>query len=671
MRKLHLFAVISALTLLPAWVSAQYIVDYKRQGDQFFSEKNYYAAGVYYQKALNLLPDTTGQTYFFPYAQNGNFGRKEEKDAKQYQYLVYRLGEAFRNYKDYKSAEEWYEKVLQFKNNDFPLARLWYAVCLRADGKYQDASDQLQQFKNSYTQQDEFSKRADLELKSCEFAIDQMKYPRLADVERLPSPVNDSGSNYAPFVLENDLYFTSSRPLTGIDPEKENPYVNKIYHTDIGNDGGYSNTELNKLGTDNYTELASSSFSPAATRMYLTEWQQPKNKKKETVSHYAISVSRKNDDGTWSTPTPVGGSLNTEGYDSKEPSVTTDGRFLVFSSNRPGGSGGFDLWYVPMDMDGIPSGDPVNLGSSVNTPGDEANPFYDAKKHQLIFSSNGRIGLGGFDLYKTDGSFESGNWSEPQNLGYPLNSPKDDNFYYPANENKQFFTSSDRQSVCCLELYDITLKHIAVAGTLYDCDTQKPLQGATVTLTDSLSNKVINEVTTDESGTYRFEVINQKPLKLSFAKDKYFGKNMVVTTGDLQATDTLFSRELCLKAFEVGKPIVIPNILYDFDKATLRPESMVVLDSLAKILEDNPKLVVQMSANTDSIGSDSYNMDLSQRRAQSCVDYLISKGLPEARIQAKGYGESRPIAPNSMPDGSDNPEGRQLNRRTEFTVLKD
>lgn len=671
MRKNNLLLIaINILLLCPMLSEGQYIVDYKRQGDAFFTQKNYYAAGVYYQKALNLLGDTTGKTYFFPYAQNGTFGKKKEKNAAAYQYLVYQLGEAFRNYKDYASAAQWYQKAIQFKYNQFPLARLWYAVCLRADQQYAEALDQLNQFKASYSSSNDTSRFAELEIKSCNYALDQLKYPRLAEINRLPAPINDSGSNYAPVVVGKDLFFTSSRPLDRVNPKKENPFVNKIYRAGIAGELNFGVPEMKALGTDTHTELAAAAFSPAATRMYMTQWQQPRDKK-GGKAHYVIAMSTRSDSGSWSVPVPVTGSVNVAGYDAKEPFITADGQSLIFSSDQPGGQGGFDLWYCSLGMDGAPTGVPMNLGTVVNTTGDEVNPYYDSHGSELIFSSNGRVGMGGFDLYKSAGHLDAGNWSAPEDLGSPVNSAKDDNFYFPGLEKGHFYMSSDRQSVCCLELFDVEPRHVAIAGTILDCDTQKPLPGATVTLTDSLTSNTIAEQLTDDSGQYRFEVDNYKPLKLNFSKAQYFGKNMVVTTATLQASDTLFSRELCLKAFEVGKPIVIPNILYDFNKATLRPESMQVLDSVATILEDNPKLEVQMSANTDSIGTEKYNMDLSQRRAQACVDYLISKGIPANRMQAKGYGETRPIAPNSLPDGKDNPEGRQLNRRTEFTVLKD
>ena len=145
---------------------------------------------------------------------------------------------------------------------------------------------------------------------------------------------------------------------------------------------------------------------------------------------------------------------------------------------------------------------------------------------------------------------------------------------------------------------------------------------------------------------------------------------MPVPASGTMRNDTLLNPDICLQAFKVDKPIVIKNVLYDYDKATLRPESRSVLNGVVSILKDNPKIKVELAAHTDSIGSDVYNNKLSQSRAQACVDYIVTSGIDESRIYAKGYGKRRPIAPNSLPNGKDNPEGRQQNRRTEFTVLK-
>lgn len=660
-----------AMIMLPILSQAQYIVDYKRQGDTYFNNKNYYGAAVYYQKALKLLPDTTGKTYFFPYSVDTRRSKKQEKNADKYQYLVYKLGEAFRLYKDFKSAEQWYDKAVKFDNNNFPLARLWYAVCLRADQKYDSAIVALHTFQSTYTKDDQYSKRATLELKSCQFALQEMKYPRLSKVNKLPEPVNvDSGSNYAAVRIEDTLYFTSSRIVKGINPQKHNPFINKIYKVSVDAGGSYSQPKVVKLSGGKYTEEAASSFSPARTRIYLTEWH-PGDKKGEISGHYVITMSERSLEGNLTEAKQLASPVNMDGTDTKEAAITSDGKFLVFSSNRPGGSGGYDLWYCSLDVQGNPTGDAVNLGPTINTENDETNPYYDSDKELLVFSSNGRVGIGGFDLFKSKGSFGSGDWSQPQNMSYPVNSSKDDNFYYPLPGKDNFYMSSDRNSVCCLEVYQMHLQKLEVTGHIYNEKTNEPIEGVKVIFTDSIDNKVIDSVFSNDDGVYSFKVLNKRPLKLNFSKQNYFTKNIIAPTTALKKVDTVYNQDVYLTPYKVNKPIVIPNVLYDFDKATLRPESKKVLDSLAIILRDNPTMDVRLSAHTDSKGSDKYNMDLSQRRAQSCVDYLISIGIDSSRMEAKGYGESQPIAPNTNPDGSDNPAGRQLNRRTEFTVLKD
>jgi OOP family OmpA-OmpF porin len=185
-----------------------------------------------------------------------------------------------------------------------------------------------------------------------------------------------------------------------------------------------------------------------------------------------------------------------------------------------------------------------------------------------------------------------------------------------------------------------------------------------------LSKQTIKQLVTDNTARYAFDVRTKRPYKLVLEKSGYFTKVIPVPANGQMAGDTLNNPDICLQAFAVDKPIVIKNVLYDYDKATLRPESKVVLDELVTIMNDNPKIKVELGAHTDSKGSDAYNQKLSQARAQACVDYIVSKGIADSRIYAKGYGEKRPIAPNTLPNGKDNPEGRQLNRRTEFTVLK-
>ena len=194
-----------------------------------------------------------------------------------------------------------------------------------------------------------------------------------------------------------------------------------------------------------------------------------------------------------------------------------------------------------------------------------------------------------------------------------------------------------------------------------------PLPNVNVSLVDSATKQPVKQQETSLDGKYIFRANAGIRYQVKIEKNGYFTK--VITPVPKSNNDTLYRVETCLQPFKINEPILLKNILYDFDKADLRPESKIALDHLVAIMADNPELKVELSSHADSVGPDAYNLALSQQRAQACVNYILSKGIGKERIYARGYGKSRPLAPNSLPDGRDNPAGRQLNRRTEFTIV--
>ena len=652
-------------------IQAQYVYDYKHTADIYYSSRDYYSAAQYYNKALGTFKINPEQV--LPYTVAG--AKAPSGKLKDYQQVVARLAESYRLFYDYGNAENWYAQLVGFNNPAFPQARYWYAICLRFNGKYQQALDEFNKFRQSYTTADELTVRTPLEIASCEFALSEAtKQPRYT-IEKTGGNVNEGGANYAPVILdEHTLMYTSSRaenpplPTAAKQPankkasKKSTPYVNDLY-TASGNDNTFDNSQKVKIPTAKGYDQGVSALSPDGNSLYLTRWT-----KKDGVKQSAIYLSVRQN-GVWSEPKILGDNVNAAGYNSMQPYVTADGKYLLFASDRPGGMGKNDLWYCIM-TNGTPGG-ARNMGTAINTKDEEQAPFYDAEKNYLVFSTDGRVGLGGLDFFESEGDF--GTWSTPVNMGKPLNSPKDDIYYTALDNTHPFaagFISSDRESICCLEVFSISRIRKIASGLIIDCDTQQPLQGATVTLLDTVRRKTIRKITLDATGRYSFEVDPQRFYKIIAEKDNYFTKAIYFNTDTLARIDSMNNPTLCLKHYEVEKPIVLNNIYYDFGKATLREESKTVLDTVADMLKDNPKLTIEMSAHTDSVGSDKFNNKLSQERAQSCVDYLITKGIPAERLIAKGYGESKPIAPNSLPNHKDNPEGRQLNRRTEFKVLK-
>ncbi len=656
------YCCLTMLLLGAAAANAQYVYDYRRTADIYYSAKDYYSAAQYYSKALGTFKIKPQE--ILPYAVAAT-GKEKSSKIKDYETVVYRLAESYRQYNDFGNAETYYGQASTFNNPAFPLARFWYGVSLRANGKYQEALDQLKQFRNDYTSADEFSSRAALEIASCEFALAEAKNVPRYTIGKMAGNVNGGGANYAPVLLNNStLLFTSSRPdtLTTEKEKKENPYINNLYMAQ-GQGNSFESSKKLDIPVAKGMDQGTAALSPDGNTLYLTRWTV-----KNGIKQAAIYSSYRQNNA-WSEPKALGPNINAEGFSSMQPFVTADGKYFFFVSNRPGGMGKNDIWYSQL-QNGTP-GAPRNMGTGINSRDEEQAPFYDVKNGILIFSSDGRVGLGGLDFFMSEGNLT--NWSAPKNLGTPLNSAKDDIYYTPVDKAKPLsaaLISSDRQSVCCLELFNVKRNAKTAGGQIMDCDGRLPLTGATVTLLDTVQQKVLQQVTVDETGHYSFDVDMQKNYKVMAEKENYFSKAIYFNTDQLTSLDSLMNPTICLKRYEVGKPIILKDIYYDYNKANLRPQSLIVLDTVVSIMADNPNIIIEMGSHTDSKGTDSYNIKLSQARAQACVDYLASKGVPVSRMVAKGYGESRPIAPNTQPNGKDNPDGRQLNRRTEFKVLR-
>jgi outer membrane protein OmpA-like peptidoglycan-associated protein len=632
---------------------AQYKETPKAFGDKAFANKDYYEAAFYYKKAAEGL--SLVQEQAIPYHAIG----KEEKKGKPEDraYICYQLGESYRLYENYVEAEPWYFKVLDENfGAKYPLARFWYGVCLRANQHFDEAIKQLGEFKAAYTGDDQYKDIAQKEMDNCQFAKEQYQYPVLMDVAGLKLHYYSDGSDYSLVQRDSNIYFTSSRFI-----KNEKKHLNRVYTVKENADNPVA-IDFKDEKSKEQLEYGTPSFSPNGKKMYITRWY-----KEGSKTLHGIYISDFTD-GEWTTPVKLNSNVNADGFNSIQPFITADGKQLYFTSNKPGGQGGDDIWMSDLGDDGNPVNS-INLGASINTALDEQAPYYDISAKRLIYSSKGFTGLGGFDFYES--FYDGEKWSSPQNMGYPMNSAKDDLYYFPDHDNpNKFYLSSDRESDCCLNLFEGVDKRHTLAGLVTDCDTHAPLPGVRVSFIDSISKKTIKQIVADSSARYAFAVTTKRPYYLMLEKEGYFTKNIPVPAAGTMGHDTLYNPDICLQAYKVDKPIVIANVLYDFNKATLRPESKVVLNGLVTIMKDNPKIIVELAAHTDSIGTDAYNMKLSQARAQSCVDYIVSSGIEERRIYAKGYGKRKPIAPNSLPNGKDNPEGRQLNRRTEFTVIK-
>lgn len=666
---MKLFRIMLFLGLVTTSLKAQFVTNNKRAADLYFQNKEYYAAAEFYKKALNISNDSIGFVVPVTFV---NKIKEETPKRTEYEYCVFQLASSLRHYKDFRGAEAWYAVSRNFSDPKYILSGFYYGESLRANQKFTEAMVAFEDFLKKYKTDDNYSKQAKLEIQSCNFAIYEMRYPRLYKFSKLVNEINDKGSNYTPVLSHGNFYFTSSRPVAvgkqnqvftdsktkDKVTKKESPYINAIYKV-MGNPM-QENAAVKKIGAiEKGKEYAAPAFHPNGRIMYLTSWTA-----KGTRKISQVDISRGTAD-TWEEPKELGTQVNVEGYNSMQPFVTKDGKYLVFSSDRPGGIGKYDLWYCVIRVDGS-LGNAVNLGRTINTTEDDVAPYYNVKNKTLLYSSSGKIGMGGLDFYESEGDF--GKWTEPRNLGFPFNSSKDDAYFTPLNNSDtEGFISSDRESVCCLEIFYVKKEFITIQGTLFDCKTNQPLNGAVVTLSDSSHE---TEVTVAEDGKFLFKVNSNRALTIKAKKENYFTKILHYNYEELAKADTLINPKICLEPYKINVPIVLNNVLYDFNSADLTVASKAIMDHLYQIMTDNPTMEIELSAHTDNIGTEAYNLDLSERRAKSCVDYLVSKGIAAERMTSKGFGFSKPIAPNQFKNGKDNFAGRQLNRRTEFKVTK-
>ena len=665
MKKLHKpltrVLLIVMIAFLYSSTYAQFAYNYAKAGDDYYRKGDYYSAAQYYEKYLNGSKAKANQDGFDPYVlAKGSKGEKVKTSNRNE--IVFKTGESYRLLNNHVKAEPYYLEATKFEGQ-YPLARYWYAKSLRANSKFDEAEAEFKTFLKEYATEDNFKADADKELKNLEFRSAELKKADLYLYKVDKMSLNTSGANSAPTIVNNTLVFNSTRQDEKAASGK-NPYINNIYQTGLTNGGNVVKFDI-ALGKDEHFERPS--FTEDGQKMYVTKWSLSESKKSAFIY---VSIKKNN---KWSDPVLLEGTVNTNGYSSQQPYVTPDGKFLYFASDKPGGYGKMDIYVAPISEDGK-IGEATNLGSEINTADDDEAPYYFAPSGILVFSSNGRVGMGGFDFYQSKGSVST--WGKPENMGYPINSVKDDIYLVSLSAKHLLDTiyfSSDRGSECCLELFaanKIRPKRI-IAGKIIDCLTAASMPNATIKAYDPANENLITSVQTDEMGRYNVSVEDDQDVKLTAEAEGYTPK--VIDLKKTAPADTLVNVAVCLeppeKPFEAeNKPVIIDNIYFDFDQAVLKPESFQVLDSVVGLMERYPTMVLEVSGHTDSKGSDEHNQKLSEDRAKAFVQYVIGKGIDAARLEAKGFGETRPIAPNTI-NGKDNPPGRDKNRRTEIKVL--
>jgi outer membrane protein OmpA-like peptidoglycan-associated protein len=486
-------------------------------------------------------------------------------------------------------------------------------------------------------------------------------------ITNLGKTINTSFPEYAPVISADGemLVFTSRRPFTEKEIKKGKTGMENVYFSEYDakkkkwTDAKHLPPPVNQEGRHN----SAIALSNDGQKMLLYQDDESGN-----GDIYESNLGGE----TWSVPVKLSEPVNTKSHESSA-SISPDGRTIYFVSNRKGGKGGRDIWMCRLTNENK-WGNAENLGSSINTSEDEEGVFIHPDGKTLYFSSKGHNSTGGYDIFKT--TFENEKWSEPQSMGARINTIDDDLYFVlAANGQTGFYSSAKAGGLGDKDIYEVHFTPLKVKkekeagpqltllkGTITDEDSKAPL-AADIDIIDNVKNEVITTIRSNSvSGKYLVSLPSGKNYGIVVkAKDYLFHSENVNIPFSSGYQEII--KDVQLKKLEVGKSIVLNNIFYDFDKATLRPESMSELERLVQLMNENPTLTIELSSHTDNKGTNEYNQKLSQQRAQSVVDFLIGKNVAKNRLVAKGYGETVAVADNETE------EGRQQNRRTEFKIL--
>lgn len=603
------------------------------------------------------------------------------------------LAESYRQLNNYPFTESWYAKVVQMEGHE-PLDLYYYAEALRNNSKYAEAKEWYQKYQVEAGS--EVLPGTGKLIASCDSARNWMLKP-VNYAFRLDTSLNTAESDWGAVPYKNGIVFTSDRILNA-DYMKENrflffnannnlkksyygwtglPYLKLFYAEKDGN--GWKAPQLFSGNLNGEFHNGPASFSKDGKEVFFTRTRGITNSKsytddKKKRKDYTIKLElyhSKYDEATnsWSDPQPFAYNSPLE-YSVSDACFSPNGNFLYFASDMPGGAGQSDLYYCKRLDDG--SWDkPVNI-KALNTPGNERFPSFDTNSN-MYFASNGMGGMGGLDIYVTQYKDGADQWGAPKNIGYPVNTPQDDFNLVFNDDGKSGYLSSNRSGGKGMDdIYQFVKKDLKfrLEGTVVNKKTGVPIGNAIVTLYNQGNNTNL-KASTDEAGAFAFNLDENTDYAVTAEKTNFItSRKDSLSTKGYEESKTLYAKlALNIDSIEVNKGIRLNNIYYDFDKWSIRKDATPELNRLVQIMNDNPTMIVELGSHTDSRGSDSYNLQLSQKRAESAVAYIVSKGIEQKRITAKGYGETKPV--NQCVNGAKcSEEEFQLNRRTEFAIIR-
>ena len=678
MRKNWLLLILATVFITIQWdANAQ-----QQRKEKYRNKANDPVSKLSYERKLRWADGLFREGSFFNAIE---YYQQLKQEDERNMYLTFQLAECHYMTRDYAPAAAYYKEVYSMSPKIYPEAIFRAGEMTKMQGNYTEAIELFKRFiaDNPKTLK-KMKKRAQLEIDGCDMAMASIKEPKAATVINAGPNVNTTSTESAPYPMGDSTLLFSSMGKNGlIEVDKRNvDYMSRFmtshkqYHVDQVDsfqwalefkDGGFN---------DKKTHIGNGCYSPQGERFYFTKCADDDSNKVICKIYESRWDTLKN---KWGYPKELGEGINEMGSNSN-PYCTKVGKkeILFFASNRTLQSrGGFDIWYSVIDTRNGTYRRPQNCGKQINTTQDEITPYYDNRTGTLYFASNGLKTMGGFDIYEAKGG--PSRYTDVKNMGYPINTSADELYYINDPYGKpdayvvsnRFGSYSIKNPTCCDDIWRVQYEpKLFVMGKVIDRNTKQLMNEVVVKMVDQTGDM---KTFSSTDGNFGFNIYRGKSYVFTGDKTQYASTRASVNTMDMKRTDPDDTLNVTIYMDEITPVYTfsVSNVYYDYDKATLRPESVASLDSVVAFLKDNPSFNVEVYSFTDSKGKDAYNKALSEKRAQAVIDYLTGASIEANRLVAKGFGASMPAAANTDPKGKDNPDGRQLNRRTEFRIVTD